>query len=31
MSLDAFRAPPFSSDSHHPGPTHGDQEQEHGA
>lgn len=31
MSLDAFRAPPLSSDSHHPGPTHGEQKQEHGA
>lgn len=31
MSLDAFRAPPLSSDNHHPGLIHGGRKQEHGA
>lgn len=31
MSLDAFRAPPLSSDSHHPSLPHGERKQEHGA
>lgn len=31
MNLDAFRAPPAASDTHHSGLAHGDREQEHGA